>query len=145
MSRFLPDLMVARALKVNGVGAVPNADKIPKMVRNALLRLGRFQHESGAWGWWEHDADDAWMTAYVLYGLSESKADGYSVNDRMLQRGRQAAVKMLQDKNIAVNTKVFLMYGLALAGNTDVPREESQKLRLSGPRRLNRFWISGSS
>ncbi len=133
MSRFLPDLLVERAIKSGGLSGVtiPNADKIPKMVRNSILRLTRFQHEkTGAWGWWEHDDDDPWMTAYVLLGLSEAKADGYMVNDRLMQRGRQAAVNMLADKRLTNDTKLFVMYGLAMAGNTDVPRRVSSNLRL---------------
>lgn len=132
MSRFLPDLIVARAMRAKGIGAVPHADQIPKMVRNSILRLSRFQHEkTGAWGWWEHDDDDAWMTAYVLYGLSEAMADGYKVNAHMLQRGRQAAVQMMGDSHTSINNKVFLLYSLAMAGNTDLPRLVAPRIRLN--------------
>ncbi len=131
MSRFLPDLLVARAMKMNGIAAIPNADKLPKMVRNSILRLQRLQHaKTGGWGWWEHDNDDPWMTGYVLCGLSEAKRDGYHVSDEMLQRGRQAAVAMLSAKDTRPDRKMFLLYGLAMAGNLDVPRKEIDQLKL---------------
>ena len=74
MSRFLPDLLVERVLKLHGMSDVKRQEELPRMVRAGLNRLYRFQHsESGGWGWWEHDSDDAWMTAYVLYGLATAK------------------------------------------------------------------------
>ena len=132
MSRFMPDLLVAHALKTCGMGAVPNQDKLPQMVRNGLLRLGRFQHEkTGAWGWWEHDEADPWMTAYVLFGLSRAASEGYTVSPHMLQRGRQAAVEMLHSAKMSLSTRVFLMYALAMAGNLEVPRGEAALLKFT--------------
>ncbi|HEX8464611.1 MAG TPA: MG2 domain-containing protein, partial [Abditibacterium sp.] len=56
MSRFLPDILVQRTLRLRGEGdaeAVQLKKRLPAMVRDGLTRLSRFQHPSGGWGWWE--------------------------------------------------------------------------------------------
>ncbi|HLJ54419.1 MAG TPA: alpha-2-macroglobulin family protein, partial [Chthonomonadaceae bacterium] len=125
MSRFLPDLLVERALKQQGMPAPASAPELPQMVRNGLQRLYRFQHaDSGAWGWWEHDADSPWMTAYVLYGLSTARAQGIAVSDNVLAKARKAAAKMAGSVNTDLSDRAFLIYSLALAGDTATARAE---------------------
>jgi uncharacterized protein YfaS (alpha-2-macroglobulin family)/5-hydroxyisourate hydrolase-like protein (transthyretin family) len=141
MSRFLPDVLAHRVQKLTpptppsqggargGILTSAQVSGLPQMVRDSLARLYRFQHQKGGWGWWEQDADDPWMTAYVLYGLSEAQADGYPVSRNALARGRKAAAEMLatvQDDN----TKAFLLYALALAGDRTTPRAARNSLRL---------------
>jgi hypothetical protein len=114
MSRFLPDLHVKR---LGGLGStvfknVPRSGELDAMVRDGLARLSRLQHESGGWGWWETDPDDPWMTAYVLTGLAEAKAQGYRVSDGMLTNGVDGAVKLLASADL--EHKPFLLYALAL-------------------------------
>ncbi|HEX8465230.1 MAG TPA: hypothetical protein VF627_11485, partial [Abditibacterium sp.] len=62
--------------------------------------------------------------AYVLYGLSQARAEGYDVSDEMTSRGREAAAQMLKSKAVAIpawqrsnheNTRAFLLYALALS------------------------------
>src|SRR5262249_28954038 len=116
MSRFLPDVLVQKMLKSNpGMLKPEQAAKLPEMVRNGLARLYKFQHKTGAWGWWESDTDDAWMTAYVLYGLGSAKAQGYSVSHNVLARGMDAAIKMLPQAK--PEERAFLLYSVALVGN----------------------------
>ena len=128
MSRFLPDLLVQRALKQHGISSVEQASELPKMVRDGLQRLYRFQHsETGAWGWWEHDSDSPWMTAYVLYGLSTAQADGYPVSANVLAKGRKAAAKMCADVNTDLGDRAFLIYALALSGDRATAETERAK------------------
>lgn len=115
MSRFLPDLLVQRALRNRRSAAPKQAAELPKMVQTGLLRLYRLQHPAtGGWGWWEHDPDDPWMTAYVLWGLSTARAEGYEVSGSVIGKGREAARKML--RTVAIPHKPFLLYALALTG-----------------------------
>ena len=117
MSRFLPDLLVERALKTHQFPKMPNSDQLPAMAKAGLQRLAKFQHESGAWGWWEHDKDDPWMTSYVLYGLATARAEGYSVNAEMLKKGVAAGAKMSKDVQTDLSDRASLLYSLALAGD----------------------------
>jgi uncharacterized protein YfaS (alpha-2-macroglobulin family) len=138
MSRFLPDILVQRTLRLRGARDAKSEEmraQLPKMARDSLTRLARFQHYSGGWGWWQNDEDDPWMTAYVLYGLAQARQEGYPVSDEMLSKGRAAALKMLASpakplpvwqRANANNTRAFLMYSLALASPT---KEETAKIR----------------
>lgn len=147
MSRFLPDLLVQRLLRRSGSAGsellpAEMRSGLPRMVRDGLARLYRFQHESGGWGWWERDEDDPFMTAYVLYGLSVARSEGYSVSETVLSKGREAAAKLLAAntrERVPANKKVradyesqaFLAYALALAGDRDAGRAAAKKLPLA--------------
>ncbi len=115
MSRFYPDLLVRE------FGPLANAETqadLPRMIRDGVARLSRFQHgETGGWGWWETGQDDPFMTAYVLVGLSKARSQGYPVDDAMLERGVQAAAKMAT--TAPVRSRPFLLYALAQTGYTD--------------------------
>jgi uncharacterized protein YfaS (alpha-2-macroglobulin family) len=60
---------------------------LKSMVAEGLARLRKFQHSDGGWGWWETDASNGRMTAYVLQGLVTGKAAGLEVPQAMLDRG----------------------------------------------------------
>ncbi len=129
MSRFLPDLLVQRALTLHAMADTKHQEQLPRMVHAGLNRLTRFQHaETGGWGWWEHDADDPWMTAYVLYGLATARAEGYKVSDKVLTKGRAIAAKMARDPKTAPDTAAFLLYALALNGDNATARSEYDRL-----------------
>lgn len=129
MSRFLPDLMVERVLKMHGMSDVKRQEQLPRMVHAGLNRLYRFQHaETGGWGWWEHDPDDAFMTAYVLYGLATARAEGYKVTDNALTKGRTAAVKMAKDPKTSPDNAAFLLYALALNGDSATAKSEFDRV-----------------
>jgi len=138
MSRFLPDILVQRALRLKGGTDAELAKKLPLMVRDGLTRLRRFQHNSGGWGWWENDSDDAWMTAYVVYGLAQARAEGYDVSDEMLGQGRKAALQMLAKPPTQLawqthnweNTSAFALYAVSIAHPTQEERAQIRRLRL---------------
>lgn len=116
MSRFYPDLLVQE------FGLVANTSKeadLPRMVRDGVARLTRFQNSNtGGWGWWETDKADPFMTAYVLLGLSKARELNYSIDDSMLERGIQAGVK-LATTTAPIRSRPFLLYALAQAGYVD--------------------------
>ncbi|MDX1932415.1 MAG: alpha-2-macroglobulin family protein [Capsulimonadales bacterium] len=115
MSRFYPDLLIERL----GLLTDPRrkAD-VPRMVRDGVARLARLQHtDTGGWGWWERDADDPFMTAYVILGLATARAQGYEVEPSLLSRGIEAAVKLAG--TAPVKARPFLLYALAEAGYDD--------------------------
>jgi hypothetical protein len=128
ISRFLPDVLARRALRLWGMRLPKEtAIHLPQMVRDGLLRLYRLQHaETGGWGWWENDKDDPWMTAYVLYGLAIAKREGFAVSEAVLARGRNAAWKMVPSADS--HTKAFLLYALALAGEKEAVRVERRAI-----------------
>lgn len=69
--------------------ALPS-DVAPKTIMaHAIDRLRELQHADGAWGWWENDQSEPFMTAYAVYGLAQMRAAGAPV-DGMLERGADA-------------------------------------------------------
>ncbi len=72
MSRLVPVVVAQVAttrLKVPARGLLAD---LPKMLEKGLARLSSLQHADGGFGWWENDASDPYMTAYVLHGLSRA-------------------------------------------------------------------------
>ena len=130
LSRFLPDILVSRLLK-NGVSLGDKQARLqrelPAMVRDGFTRLYAMQHESGAWGWWEHDEDHPWMTAYVLYGLTQAKSAGFAVDEEHFARGRQGALALLPKAK--EQHRAFLLYALALSAQTSAERAAIAKER----------------
>ena len=123
LSRFLPDIFVYRLME-NGVSLGDYDARLkrdlPRMVRDGLTRLYAMQHESGAWGWWEHDADQPWMTAYVLYGLVQARSAGFAVDEERFAQGRKGALALLPQAR--EQHRAFLLYALALSSQTGADR-----------------------
>lgn len=120
-SRFLADLAVQKLLKTRGITQVARASEIPKMVHRGIVRL-RQMHNAGtqAWGWWQYDQPDLWMTSYALRGLITAKQEGYAVPEGFLEQAIQGAIKLLEaTKDSSRNTyseRAMLLYALTMAG-----------------------------
>jgi uncharacterized protein YfaS (alpha-2-macroglobulin family) len=116
MSRFLPDLVVARVLKDLGMQNRKLEEKLPEYIHAGLARLSQLQHQDGGWGWWQGDATDPFMTAYVVQGLSMAKRQGWKVNPDMLSRGANRLKSLVRRRDLSANQRAYLLYSLALAG-----------------------------
>jgi uncharacterized protein YfaS (alpha-2-macroglobulin family) len=90
MSCFLPDIFVWRTMKQLGIKNREMEEKIPDMVGKGLDKLYGFQNYDGGWGWWKDDKTNPCLTALVVYGLSEAKEAGFTVNDYVMSRGIDA-------------------------------------------------------
>lgn len=95
MSRFMP--AVATGSLLERLGAMPPAirEKLPKVTREGLRRIRRFQSSEGGWGWWEGDQSDMRMTAVVLEGLYEARSAGADIDPTMVNRGLKWAREAL--------------------------------------------------
>jgi uncharacterized protein YfaS (alpha-2-macroglobulin family) len=97
MSRFLPAVMVKRALQNTAVPLpVEILDKLPKVLEQGLERLYNFQHEDGGWGWYEKDKTDNRMSVYVVYGLARCRSTGTPVNAEVLRKGCDYLIAQLK-------------------------------------------------
>jgi len=96
MSAFLPDVVVARALRELGLSDPRLEKQLPDMVQTGLDRLYGYQHDDGGWGWWRYDQSDPWMTAYVVFGLITAKRSGFAVNDNALNRGVECLLRQVR-------------------------------------------------
>jgi alpha-2-macroglobulin len=94
MSRFLPSVVAARALRRLDMQDPALDAELPKMVEQGLLKLYRYQHEDGGWGWWEHDETHPFMTAYVVFGLQTARDAGVAVDAETITRGVAALLEL---------------------------------------------------
>lgn len=133
MSCFLPDVVVSKTMKDLNLANADLEKKLPDMVKKGLQRLYSFQHEDGGWGWWEHDETHPFMTAYVVYGMTQAKACGYDVSPDVYSRGVKALKDQLaqvgkditgyggwdEQKGMGDATKAYMLYVLSIADTTD--------------------------
>ncbi|MGE5587837.1 MAG: VanW family protein [Clostridia bacterium] len=133
MNSFLPDVVVARAMRELGAKASGVEEDLPKMVSTGLARLYRYQHYDGGWGWWEYDETDPRMTAYVVYGLDLARKAGFDVDEQVLERGKKALAE-LANKPRNVDDLVYKLYVMSEVGAKSLPRLDemvSRRLELS--------------
>ncbi len=115
MSSFLPNVIVAQALKELKLPSNVKEADLERKVRAGLERLGDYQHEDGGWGWWRDDASDAFMTAYVTLGLEQAQAAGYRVEHWRIEQAREWLIKRLTaEQKLAPDTRAYMVYALAL-------------------------------
>lgn len=121
ISRFLPNVITARALKNAGIDAGYLSTRLDDQVQTALQRIYAKQHADGGWNWWDGEKSDTQTSAYVVYGLIEAKDSGYTVSEPALSNGLsylQLNLPQLgrNDATWRYNRNAFILYVLARAG-----------------------------
>ena len=128
VSRFLPNIATARALRDLGIEDVTLVQSLAEQVAVALQRLYGTQHEDGGWGWWYSDRSNPYLTAYAVLGLAQARDAGYSVDKGVLNRAvtflldalRLRTARSNQDKDLSANVRAYIAYVLAEAGEGDL-------------------------
>jgi len=116
MSSFLPDVLVADAMKKLGVGTNINPQSLNKQVQTGLDRLYQYQHPDGGWGWWQTDDSQSFMTAYVLAGLVQAKAAGYEVEGDRIDRARKWLLPpFMRSTAVKTDLRAYMAYALVLS------------------------------
>jgi uncharacterized protein YfaS (alpha-2-macroglobulin family) len=117
MSSFLPNVLVADAMRKLGVKSNIDPVTLKKQVQAGLDRLYNYQHPDGGWGWWQSDDSHPFMTAYVLAGLSQAKAAGFDVKQEAIDKG-SGWLKPYFDRSQKVKTdlRAYMAYVLVLSG-----------------------------
>lgn len=126
MSSFLPNILVAQAVKELGLTAPPPSVELESKIAAGLQRLYQFQHEDGGWGWWETDETHPFMTAYVVAGLAQARAAGYTIDEDRLERGRESIVKQLNENQNAVpDILAYMIYALETSVKPGMPLSQA--------------------
>jgi uncharacterized protein YfaS (alpha-2-macroglobulin family) len=118
VSRFLPNVITARALKDAGIDNPYLQTRLDEQVRTALQRIYAKQLYDGGWNWWDGDKSDPQTSAYVVYGLIEAKDSGYSISEDVLSRGidylrQNLPILGRNDPTTLYNRTAFMLYVLA--------------------------------
>jgi hypothetical protein len=125
MSSFLPNVIVAQALKDVPAAKIRASNDLDKKVQRGMDRLYAYQHDDGGWGWWKDDKTDPFMTAYVVDGLTIAGRAGYQVDTGRRDRGREKLAAMLaagkrDDGNpIDDETRSYMIYAYTESGDHD--------------------------
>ena len=113
MSGFLPDVVVARAMKDLKLESTIDTPELEKKISAGLDRLYDFQHDDGGWGWWKEDQSYVFMTAYVVSGLAQAKAAGYEVKAAAVSNGTKFLSRQLQQyPNMRPDLRAYVVYAL---------------------------------
>jgi uncharacterized protein YfaS (alpha-2-macroglobulin family) len=120
MSSFLPDIIVANAIKELGLKPSMDQEELKKKIGAGLKRLYDYQHDDGGWGWWQTDDSQVFMSTYVLAGLSQAKQIGYDIDQDRLAKARSWVRHTFDtDPRIVADLRAYMAYSLALSGVTD--------------------------
>ena len=125
MSSFLPNIVVAQALKDVPTAKIRATNDLDKKVQRGLDRLYAYQHGDGGWGWWKDDKSDPFMTAYVVDGLTMASRAGYQIDTWRRDQGHQKLASLLAaGKNdngnpIDDETRAYLIYAYTESGEGD--------------------------
>ena len=140
MSRFLPAVVVSRALEKLGLepneiagrafGGIEekhvasthpkekkNLTKLTQVIDQSLARLYDFQKSNGGWGWWKDRSEEAdlFMSAYVVWGLALAKQNGVSVREDVLRRGVDFLDSKLLSLEERPDDQAWVLHALANA------------------------------
>ena len=118
MSRALPNAVVARAFRELRLDDALDRSEMARKIDASVQRLYGFQHEDGGWGWWTDDDTNDYQTAWVIFGLTQTRAAGYEVDPAVIERGAKYLAGRIGD--LDSHTRAFALYSLALAGYGDL-------------------------
>jgi alpha-2-macroglobulin len=125
MSSFLPNIVVAKALKDLQVPATVETPALKEKIEAGMARLKDYQHEDGGWGWWKDDESQVFMTSYVVSGFGQSTAAGYGVDAQSLQHAENwLHATLIKYPNMRPDLRAYVVY--ALASNGAAKPEELQ-------------------
>ncbi|HYC87777.1 MAG TPA: alpha-2-macroglobulin family protein [Thermoanaerobaculia bacterium] len=114
MSRFLPAAIVARTIEKLGLGRARIAGKdLDAVTAAGIARLYDMQHGSGAWGWWKEGNDDAFMTAYVVWGFAIARDGGLSIDARRVDRAASWLDNQLVRYERAYDDQAWMLHALS--------------------------------
>jgi uncharacterized protein YfaS (alpha-2-macroglobulin family) len=86
LSRFLPNLVTYTTLQTFGIESPELKARLDRTLKQGLDHLLTLQNADGGWGWWQAEQSDAYITAYVLFGLASTKDAGISVPEDVISK-----------------------------------------------------------
>ncbi len=128
VSRFLPDAVMFRAQKALGLNDQKLTTELASTLETALQRIYADQHVDGGWGWFISDPSDQLISAYTLLGLTEAKAAGWQIDNRVFAKtvqGLQSSLIDVDDKTPSwdLNRQAFILYVLARASQVELTHD----------------------
>ena len=92
-----------------------DSEKIRGNINGGIQKLAKHQLYDGSFAYWQGGDTDVWATNYVGHFLIEAKAKGYYVPENMFDKWLAYEKKISRNNELALETKVYTLYLLALA------------------------------
>jgi uncharacterized protein YfaS (alpha-2-macroglobulin family) len=84
LSSFLPNLVTYSTLQTFGVESTELKANLDSNLNQALDQLLALQNEDGGWGWCLEGQSDAYITSYVLFGLTATQQADIQVSENVI-------------------------------------------------------------
>ncbi len=95
-----------------------------------LAEIIRQQHVSGGWGWWEGGEPDPFISAYVFWGLVQTRRAGLNAATRALEKARAWLESRMAAPEQPLDLKAWILHALTsrytLEGSRRSTRAEGQ-------------------
>ncbi len=93
-----------------------------QMTREGMQKLASMQRDDGGWGWFPGASQsDEWISAYVVYGLSQAKRAGIGFEENTLSRGRDYLRNHLKDED-NLQLLAYMTYALSQDGSDSMAK-----------------------
>ncbi|MDD5264937.1 MAG: Ig-like domain-containing protein [Candidatus Bipolaricaulis sp.] len=124
VSRFLPNVLTFRALRLLHLDDPELAAKLDDLVLEGLEKLYTRQNGDGGWGWWDGQTSNPHLTAYATYALlrlgEADVAARRDVIDRALGFLKDTLVPAKElDAGWEANRQAWVLYVLSLGGRLE--------------------------
>jgi uncharacterized protein YfaS (alpha-2-macroglobulin family) len=103
-SRFVPEIRAYQTVSALGLPRPAFVAEMPKLVEDGLKQIVSFQHADGGWGWFAADQSEADLSAYVLYGLYETRQAGFMVPEAPVR----SAIRYLKSAGSRIGKDVVI-------------------------------------
>ncbi|BCM91290.1 hypothetical protein IAD21_03156 [Abditibacteriota bacterium] len=115
-SRDLEEMSSQMWYHDRGNNPIYDGAEIDKMTKEGLQRLASMQRSDGGWGWFPGASEsDEYMSAYVVYGLSQARAAKIEGDTSVLNRGRSYLQKQMKDED-NLHLLAYMAYALSQVG-----------------------------
>jgi hypothetical protein len=126
LARFLPNLLLHQALQDFNINLPEVENRLERTLQPGVAKLVSRQNLDGGWSWWPGNFESSpYITAYVLFGLSQAQKTGVSISPEVIERAiaylqTVQADPALVSQPYELDRLVFQVYALAQAGAPDV-------------------------
>ncbi len=143
VSRFLPNVLTFRALRLLHLDDPELTAKLDDLVLQGLEKLYTRQNEDGGWGWWEGEKSNPHLTAYATYALlrlgDADVAVRRDVVDRALSFLKDTLVPAKElDAGWEANRQAWILYVLSLGSPSESVRAYADDL-FTGRTKLSHY------
>ncbi|MBN2306887.1 Ig-like domain-containing protein [Candidatus Peregrinibacteria bacterium] len=124
ISSFLPNIALKKLQNFEAFEIVDDAT-LEKNIISGLEKLYNFQRGDGGFGYWSGSQKSyPYLTAYIVYGLTQTKNAGYAVDSNILAKANAYLQEVLRSQDmedeISLTTRAYILFVLSENGRTDL-------------------------